>query len=248
MSPHWHHQLLALGLAEYIRICSNFYYLKSPFTSLYPIFQKKQEDSIMIFAGTKEIYTSAWVLHISSLCKITREWTRKQENKDKQITAMQVGEEIVHLVVEHGGFACTGWRNQVLINDGENVTANLGQLLLYLVPIILNTPDIFVIALALLFLFYGGHDPPWGSPGTNDILVSNGEQVPLFHRKLHVKLCNFLHGLNHFCWDRETLSFANKSTRSCSSCGKGQQYTIPRSNVSEPWKPHRAPTKISDHL
>ncbi len=69
-------------------------------------------------------------------------------------------QECIHFVVENSGFPCAGGWNQVLINDGENVIANLGKLLFHLVPIVLDALHIFLIALALLLLLNGRHDPP----------------------------------------------------------------------------------------
>ena len=68
----------------------------------------------------------------------------------------------------------------------------------YLVSVTPDHAKLVLAALVFLLLFDAGDDPPAGAPGSDDVLVGHGEEVPLLHRQLHVERGHVLHGLHHF--------------------------------------------------
>lgn len=86
----------------------------------------------------------------------------------------------LHLVVEDLGFTGLSGRNQVLVQNFKDVFADLGQLGLDLLTVLLDQCDLRLIALGLLLLLDRGNDPPRGTAGTDDVLVGDRKQIPLF--------------------------------------------------------------------
>ena len=103
----------------------------------------------------------------------------------------------LHLVVEDLGFTGLGRRNQVLVENLKDVIADLGQLSLNLLAVLLDEGDLGLVALGLFFLLDGGDDSPRRTASTNDVLVGNREEIPLLNRKLNVGRGNDLHVLDH---------------------------------------------------
>lgn len=94
----------------------------------------------------------------------------------------------LHLVIKH--LRLPGFRggDEVFVEDIEDVRANLAQFALNLEAVVLDFLDLAFVALALFFLFNRGNDSPRSTTGTNDVLVRNGQQIPLLDGQLNTKL------------------------------------------------------------
>jgi hypothetical protein len=100
-------------------------------------------------------------------------------------------------VVEDLGLAGGGVGDEGLVQDVEDVLADLLELELDLGTVLLDGGDVLLGALGLLLLLDGGDDAPGGTPGTNDVLVGDGQQVALVDGQLTAELCNLLHVGDH---------------------------------------------------
>jgi hypothetical protein len=87
----------------------------------------------------------------------------------------------------------------VLVKNAENVLADLGELGLNLLAVLLDEADLGGVALGLLLLLDRGDNSPRGTAGANDVLVGNRQKVPLLDGKVTVFGGNDLHVLNHLC-------------------------------------------------
>jgi hypothetical protein len=116
-----------------------------------------------------------------------------------------------HLVVEDLGLSGLGGGDQVLVQDGEDVLTDLGELGLDLLPVSLDHRNLGLVALGLLLLLDGGDDSPRSTTSTDDVLVSDGKEVSLLNGELLVGGGNRLHVLNHLCNRREHLSAGNRN-------------------------------------
>ena len=100
-------------------------------------------------------------------------------------------------MVEDLGLAGSGRGDQVLVQNGENVLADLGELGLDLLPVSLDHRNLGLVTLGLLLLLDGGDDSPRSTTSTDNVLVRNGEQVSLFDGELLVGGSDGLHVLDH---------------------------------------------------
>jgi hypothetical protein len=91
-------------------------------------------------------------------------------------------------VVEDLGLAALGRGDEVLLEDLKDVFADLAELGLDLLTVLLDQADLGLVALALLLLLDGGDDAPRGTAGANDVLVGNGKQVALVYGELAANL------------------------------------------------------------
>jgi hypothetical protein len=127
----------------------------------------------------------------------------------------------LHLVVEDLGLTGLCCWDKVIVEDHQDVCTNVTKFSLDFHTVILiisslhtyldiirmgmrylDLLDLTLVSLVLLFLLDRGDDSPTRTPGTNDILVRDGEQVTLFYRKFNAELdvskevkqylCNFL--------------------------------------------------------
>jgi hypothetical protein len=114
-----------------------------------------------------------------------------------------------HLVVEDLGLSGLGGGDQVLVQDGEDVLTDLGELGLDLLPVSLDHRNLGLVALGLLLLLDGGDDSPRSTSSTDDVLVSDGKEVSLLDGELLVGGGNRLHILDHLCDRQEQLSAEN---------------------------------------
>jgi len=105
----------------------------------------------------------------------------------------------LHLVVEDLGLASGGRLDEVLVEELEDVDADVAELLLNLLAVLLDTGSVGRVALGLLLLFNRGDDAPRGTASTNDVLVGNREQVTLLNGELGVELSDGLHVVDHLC-------------------------------------------------
>ena len=87
-----------------------------------------------------------------------------------------------HLMVEDLRFTAVSRGNQVLVENLEDVIADLGEFSFDLLAVLLDEGDLGLVALGLFFLFNGGDDSPRRTAGTDDVLVGNREEIPLLNR------------------------------------------------------------------
>jgi hypothetical protein len=78
-----------------------------------------------------------------------------------------------HLVVEDLGLAGLSLGNEGLVEDVEDILADLLKLGLDLLTVVTNGSNVLVRALGLFFLLDGRDDAPAGTAGTDDVLVGN---------------------------------------------------------------------------
>lgn len=104
----------------------------------------------------------------------------------------------LHLVVENLGLASGGIGNEALVKDIEDILADLLELGLNLLAVLLNGRDVLVGAFGLLLLLNGGDDAPRRTAGADHVLVGNTEQVALIHGELAANLGHLLHVGDHF--------------------------------------------------
>ena len=101
-------------------------------------------------------------------------------------------------MVEDLRLARGGRGNEVLLENVEDVLADLCELSLDLLPVCLDHDNLGLIALGLFLLLNRRDDAPAGTAGADDVLVSDGEEVALFDGELLVRRRDALHVLNHF--------------------------------------------------
>lgn len=106
---------------------------------------------------------------------------------------------IVHLVVEDLRLAALSRGDEVAVKALEDVLADLGELGLDLLAVLLDESNLGLVALGLLLLLDRGDNSPRGTAGTNDVLVGDGEKVALLDGELLVGAGNSLHVLDHLC-------------------------------------------------
>ena len=100
-------------------------------------------------------------------------------------------------MVEDLGLAGGGIGDEGVVQDIEDVLADLLKLKLDLGTVLLDGGDVLLRALGLLLLLNGGDDAPGGTSGTDDVLVGNGQQVALVDGQLTAELGNLLHVGDH---------------------------------------------------
>jgi hypothetical protein len=103
----------------------------------------------------------------------------------------------LHLVVEDLGLAGLGLRDEALVQDVEDILADLLELELNLVTVVPDGGDVLIRALGLLLLLNGGDDAPRGTSCTDDVLVGDREKVALIHSQLTVQVGDLLHVGDH---------------------------------------------------
>lgn len=102
-------------------------------------------------------------------------------------------------MVEHLGLAGCGGGNEVLVKDFEDIVADLGELGLDLLSVLLDESDLRRVALRLLLLLNRSDYSPRGAASTNDVLVGDGEKVALLDGEVAVLGGDDLHVLDHLC-------------------------------------------------
>jgi hypothetical protein len=102
-------------------------------------------------------------------------------------------------VVEDLGLARLGRGDEVRVQNAEDVLADLGELALNLLAVLLDEANLGGVALGLLLLLNRGDDSPRRTASTNDVLVGNRQKVPLLDSKIAVLRGDNLHVLNHLC-------------------------------------------------
>ena len=95
-------------------------------------------------------------------------------------------------MVEDLGFTRLGLGNQAIVQDIEDILADILQLGLNLLAIVTDGRDMLLGTLGLLLLLDGGDYAPRGTASTNNVLVGDREEVSLVYRKFTAELCGQL--------------------------------------------------------
>ena len=111
-----------------------------------------------------------------------------------------------HLVVKDLGLSRLSRGNKVLVENIEDVVADLGELVLDLLAVLLDEGDLGRVALGLLLLLNRGHYPPRGTASTNDVFVGDGQEVALLDGEIAVLGGDDLHVLDHLCEEEIQIS------------------------------------------
>ena len=85
----------------------------------------------------------------------------------------------------------------MLVEDVEDILANLCKFTLNLLPVTLDHGDLGLIALRLLLLLDGGDDSPGRAARADDVLVRDRQEVALLNGELLVGRRDALHVLDH---------------------------------------------------
>ena len=93
-----------------------------------------------------------------------------------------------HLVVENLGLARLGLGNEAVVQDVEDILADLLELGLNLLPVVADGADVLLRALGLLLLLDGGDDAPRGTSCADHVLVGHREEVALVDGQLAANL------------------------------------------------------------
>lgn len=100
-------------------------------------------------------------------------------------------------MVEDLGLAARSRGNQVLVQNVQNVIADLSKLGLDLLAVLLDQSDLGLVALRFLLLLDRGNDSPRRTSGSNDVLVGDREKIPLLDGELYIGGGDNLHVLDH---------------------------------------------------
>ena len=98
----------------------------------------------------------------------------------------------LHLQVEHLGLPAGRRRDQVLVQKAQDAIADILQLLLDHLSVLLNPRNMLLVPFGLLFLLDARDDPPRCATRPDDVLVCHAQQVALLHRQLLLR-----HHLRH---------------------------------------------------
>jgi len=91
-------------------------------------------------------------------------------------------------VVEDLGLAGLGLGNERLVEDVEDILADLLELGLDLLAVVADGANVLLRALGLLLLLDRGDDAPRGTSCADDVLVGDGQEVALVNGELTADL------------------------------------------------------------
>ena len=100
-------------------------------------------------------------------------------------------------MVEDLGLARLGLRDEGVVEDVEDILADLLKLGLDLLAVVADGADVLLRALGLLLLLDRGNDAPRRASGTDNVLVGNAEEVTLVNGELSAQLSHLLHVGDH---------------------------------------------------
>jgi len=103
----------------------------------------------------------------------------------------------IHLVVEDLGLAGSSVGDEGVVEDIEDILADLLELGLDLLAVVTDGADVLLGSLGLLFLLDGGDDSPRGTAGADNVLVGDRQEVALINGELTAQLGNLLHVSHH---------------------------------------------------
>ena len=93
-----------------------------------------------------------------------------------------------HLVVENLGLARLGLGNEGLVEDVQDILADLLELGLDLLAVVADGANVLLRALGLLLLLDRGDDAPRGTSCADNVLVGDGQKVALVNGELTADL------------------------------------------------------------
>ena len=93
-----------------------------------------------------------------------------------------------HLVVENLGLARLGLGNEGLVEDVQDILADLLELGLDLLSVVADGANVLLRALGLLLLLDRGDDAPRGTSCADNVLVGDGQKVALVNGELTADL------------------------------------------------------------
>ena len=96
----------------------------------------------------------------------------------------------LHLVVEDLGLAGFSLGDKGLIENIEDILADLLKLGFNLLTVVADGADVLIRALGLFLLLNGGDDSPGSTSCANHILVCDGKEVSLVDSELSAQLGN----------------------------------------------------------
>ena len=97
-------------------------------------------------------------------------------------------------MVEDLGFTRLRLGDEGLIENVEDILADTLEFGLDLLAVVANDANMLIGALGLFLLLDGGDNAPRGTSGSNDVLVSDGEQVSLVDSKFTTDLNRLILG------------------------------------------------------
>ena len=100
-------------------------------------------------------------------------------------------------MVEDLRLAALSRGDQVLVENLEDVIADLSELGLDLLTVLLNEGNLGFVALRLFFLLNRSDDSPGSTTGTDNVLVGDGQEIALLNGKLYIGRGDNLHVLDH---------------------------------------------------
>lgn len=98
-------------------------------------------------------------------------------------------------MVEDLALASLGLGNEALVENVEDILADLLKLKLDLLTVLADDANVLLGALGLLLLLDAGDDAPGGTSGSDDVLVGDGKEVALVNCELAADLFCVL-----VCW------------------------------------------------
>jgi hypothetical protein len=104
-----------------------------------------------------------------------------------------------HLVVKDLGLARLGLGDEGVVEDVEDILADLLKLGLNLLAVVADGADVLLRALGLLLLLDGRNDAPRRASGTDNVLVGDGQKVALVNGELTSDLSGVSRALMGAC-------------------------------------------------
>lgn len=121
--------------------------------------------------------------------------TKRAESEGPQARGGE--DKNAHLVVEDLGLASGSVGDKEVVQNVEDILADLLELGLDLVAVVLDGRNVLVGSLRLLLLLDRGDNAPRGTSGTDNVLVGNAEKVTLVNGELSTQLGHLLHVGDH---------------------------------------------------
>jgi len=108
-------------------------------------------------------------------------------------------------VVEDLALARLGLGDQGVVEDVEDILADLLELGLDLLAVVADDGNVLVGTLLLLLLLDRGDDAPRGTSGTNNVLVGDGKEVALVNGEFTTDLVVVVSGCEDQSLDRDQV-------------------------------------------
>ena len=93
-------------------------------------------------------------------------------------------------MVEHLALACLGLRDQAVVENVEDILADVLELGLDLLTVVADDANVLVHTLSLLLLLDARDDAPRSTTGADYVLVGHGEQVSFINSQFPTNLAH----------------------------------------------------------